>query len=272
VTDGAVIDGMATSRARCVLAPNPSPMTLDGTNTWILAEPGSPWAVVVDPGPGHAAHLHRVRDQVAAAGQRVAQILLTHSHPDHSEGATAFAELTGAPVRAADPAFRRGDEGLSPGDTVTAAGCEVHVLATPGHSADSVCLHLPADQALLTGDTVLGRGTTVIAGDGNLSDYMVSLDRLRELADQAGLAVLLPGHGPMLTSPGATLDYYIAHRHERLAEVEAALDAGDRTTDEIVARIYHDVDRALWPFAAFSVRAALQYLADQGALPPGVSP
>jgi glyoxylase-like metal-dependent hydrolase (beta-lactamase superfamily II) len=270
--DGTGIDGTGTSRARCVLAPNPSPMTLDGTNTWVVAEPGSSRAVVVDPGPDHEGHLHRVRDQLAAAGQQVAQILLTHSHPDHSAGAAAFAALTGAPVRAADPAFRLGDEGLAPGDTITAAGCEIGVVATPGHSADSVCLHLPADHALLTGDTVLGRGTTVIAGDGNLTDYLASLDRLRQLTGQAELVALLPGHGPMLSNPAATLDHYISHRHERLAEVQAALDAGDRTTDLIVARIYHDVDQALWPFAAFSVRAALQYLADQGALPPGVSP
>jgi len=245
-------------------------MTLDGTNTWVIAEPGSPRAVVVAPGPDHDGHLHRVRDQVTAAGQRVAQILLTHSHPDHSAGAAAFAALTGAPVLAADPAFRLDGEGLSPGDTVTAAGGEIHVVATPGHSADSVCLHLPADHALLTGDTVLGRGTTVIADDGNLTDYLASLDRLRELTDQAELAVLLPGHGPLLTNPATTLDYYISHRHERLAEVAAALEAGDRTTDQIVARIYADVDRALWPFAAFSVRAALEYLKDQGSLPPGV--
>ena len=267
---GAVIDGMGTTRARCVLAPNPSPMTLDGTNTWILAEPGSPRAVVVDPGPGHDGHLHRVRDQVAAAGQRVAEILLTHSHPDHAAGAAAFAGLTGAPVRAADPAYRLGDEGLSPGDTITACGCEIHVVATPGHTTDSVCLHLPADHALLTGDTILGRGTTVIANDGNLADYLASLDRLRALTDQAGLTSLLPGHGPLLTSPAATLDYYISHRRERLAEITAALEAGDRTTAEIVARVYSDVDRSLWPFAAWSVRAQLEYLKDQGSLPPGV--
>ncbi len=131
--DGAAIDGMGTPRARCVLAPNPSPMTLDGTNTWIVAEPGSPRAVVIDPGPGHEGHLRRVRDQVAAAGQRVAQILLTHSHPDHSGGAAAFAAMTGAPVRAADPAFRLGDGGLSPGDTVTAAGwCCAATCSGPG--------------------------------------------------------------------------------------------------------------------------------------------
>jgi glyoxylase-like metal-dependent hydrolase (beta-lactamase superfamily II) len=265
------IDGTGTVRARCVLAPNPSPMTLDGTNTWVIAEPGSSHAVVVDPGPDDESHLRRVYDQVTAAGQEVARVLLTHSHPDHAAGAGAFAARTGAPVQAADPAYRLGHEGLAPGDTITAAGCELRVIATPGHTSDSVCLHLPADRALLTGDTVLGRGTTVIAQDGNLADYLASLDRLRALTDQAELATLLPGHGPLLPHPAATLDYYIAHRRERLAEITAALDAGDRTTAQIVARVYADVDRSLWPFAAWSVRAQLDYLKDQNRLPPGVS-
>jgi glyoxylase-like metal-dependent hydrolase (beta-lactamase superfamily II) len=265
------IDGTGTVRARCVLAPNPSPMTLDGTNTWVIAEPGSSRAVVVDPGPDDESHLRRVHDQVTTAGQAVARVLLTHSHPDHAAGAAAFAAMTGAPVQAADPAYRLGDEGLAPGDTITVAGCELRVVATPGHTSDSVCLHLPADRALLTGDTVLGRGTTVIAHDGNLADYLASLDRLRALTDQAELATLLPGHGPLLTHPAATLDYYIAHRQERLAEITAALDAGDRTTAQIVARVYADVDRSLWPFAAWSVRAQLDYLKDQNRLPPGVS-
>jgi glyoxylase-like metal-dependent hydrolase (beta-lactamase superfamily II) len=266
----AAADGMGTARARCVLAPNPSPMTLDGTNTWVIAEPGSAQAVVVDPGPDDESHLRRVHDQVTAAGQRVARILLTHSHPDHAEGAATFAEMTGAPVLAADPAYRLGDEGLAPGDTISASGCEIHVVPTPGHTTDSVCLHLPADHALLTGDTVLGRGTTVIASDGNLADYLASLDRLRALTDQAELSTLLPGHGPLLTSPATTLDYYISHRQERLAEITAALDAGDRTTPQIVARVYADVDRNLWPFAAWSVRAQLEYLKNQGSLPPDV--
>ena len=268
--DGAGIDGAGTPRARCVLAPNPSPMTLEGTNTWVIAEPGSARAVVVDPGPDDEAHLRRVHDQVTAADRTVARILLTHSHPDHAAGAASFAALTGAPVLAADPAYRQGDEGLAPGDTITTAGCEIRVVATPGHTTDSVCLHLPADHALLTGDTVLGRGTAVIAADGNLADYLQSLDNLRTLTDEAKLSVLLPGHGPLLTSPAATLDYYITHRQERLAEVTAALNAGDRTTADIVSRVYADGDHNLWPYAAWSVRAALEYLAAKDQLPPGV--
>jgi len=267
----AAVDGQGTPRARCVLAPNPSPMTLDGTNTWLISEPGSPSALVVDPGPGDEGHLRRVSGMVAAAGQRVSKIVLTHGHPDHAEGAAAFAAMTGAPVLAADPAHRLGGEGLAPGDVLTAGGCEVRVVATPGHSADSVCLLLPADGALLTGDTVLGRGTTVIAGDGSLADYLRSLERLRALTDEARLQVLLPGHGPLLADPAGTLDYYLAHRRERLAEVTAALAAGDRSLAEIVARVYADVDRSLWPFAEWSVQAQLEYLAATGDLPPGVS-
>jgi glyoxylase-like metal-dependent hydrolase (beta-lactamase superfamily II) len=268
---GTVIDEFRTSRATCLLAPNPSPMTLDGTNTWLIAEPGSAAAVVLDPGPDDEGHLRRVCAVAAQAAQRVAQILLTHGHSDHSAGARRLAELTGAPVRAVDPAHRLGGDGLVAGDVITAGGCELRVIATPGHTSDSVCLELPADGAVLTGDTVLGRGTTIIADDGNLGDYLGSLHRLRSLADDADLKVLLPGHGPLLHDPAGTLDFYLTHRAERLAEIQAAVAAGDRTLAEIVARVYADVDRALWPFAQWSVRAQLAYLADRGALPPGFS-
>ncbi len=268
-----MIDGSGTDRARCVLAPNPSLMTLDGTNTWLVAEPGAAAAIVVDPGPDDEGHLNRVRAAAEEAGQRIKKIVLTHGHLDHSAGARRLAELTGAPVLAVDPAHRLGAaETLGPGDAVRAGGCELVVIETPGHTADSVCLLLEADSALLTGDTVLGRGTTVIAGDGNLGDYLTSLDRLRTLAGGGSLRALLPGHGPLLADPVATLDYYIEHRAERLAEIEAALDAGCRTIPDIVARVYVDVDRALWPFAELSVRAQLGYLAERGALPPGVEP
>ncbi len=263
------IDGSGTARARCVLAPNPSPMTLDGTNSYLIAEPGSTTAVVVDPGPDDEAHLLRVRATAERAGQRIAAIILTHGHLDHSAGARTLARLTGAGVRAVDPAFRLGSEGLPPGTVVTDGGCEIEVLGTPGHTSDSVSLYLRADRAVLTGDTVLGRGTTVIAGDGSLRDYLASLDRLRTLADSAPLATLLPGHGPLLADPAGTLDYYLTHRAERLAEIRAALAAGDRSAAEIVARVYADVDRALWQVAEYSVRAQLAYLGELGELPDG---
>jgi glyoxylase-like metal-dependent hydrolase (beta-lactamase superfamily II) len=263
----ASIDGSGTARARCVLAPNPSLMTLDGTNTWLIAAPGSATALVVDPGPDDDAHLRRVCSIAEQSGHRISAILLTHGHPDHSAGAAALAGLTGAKVRAVDPAHRLGDEGLPSGSVVVGGDCEVEVIGTPGHSADSVSLYLRADHAVLTGDTVLGRGTTVIGHDGSLGAYLASLERLRALAGAADVQMLLPGHGPLLRDPAGTLDFYLTHRAERLAEIKAALAAGDRSGAEIVARVYADVDRALWRFAEMSVRAQLAYLADSGELP-----
>jgi glyoxylase-like metal-dependent hydrolase (beta-lactamase superfamily II) len=257
------IDGFRTARATCLLAPNPSPMTLEGTNTWVIAEPGSPWAVVLDPGPEDEAHLRRVLAEATSGDRRVARILLTHGHPDHSAGAARLAELSGATIQVADTAGRLGAEGFADGDVITAAGCDLRVVATPGHSSDSVSLLLPADGALFTGDTVLGRGTTVIARDGNLGDYLRSLEQLRELAETVELGLLLPGHGPMLADPIATLDYYLAHRAERLDQVRSAVAAGAKTPAEIVAMIYTDVDPSVWPAAEWSVRAQLDYLAGQ---------
>ena len=250
------IDGMGTERARCVLAPNPSPMTLDGTNTWVLREPGAARSVVVDPGPEDPAHLRRVAE---VAGP-VALVLLTHGHPDHAEGARTFASLAGSvPVRALDPAHRLGSEGLAEGDVVELDGLELRVLQTPGHTDDSLTFWLPADGAMLTGDTVLGRGTTVVH---RLGDYLASLDRLRAMAE--GARVILPGHGDKLDDPVGALDFYIAHRRERLEQVENALSAGARTAREVVERVYADVDRSLWPVAESSVRAQLDYLAERG--------
>jgi glyoxylase-like metal-dependent hydrolase (beta-lactamase superfamily II) len=261
--DGKAVSGMGTGRAWCVLAPNPSPMTLDGTNTWVISEPGSSSVLVVDPGPDDEDHLRRVLDVASAGDRRVAQIVLTHGHLDHSAGAARFAELTGAPVGALDPALRLGSEGFGAGTVLDAAGCELRVVATPGHSADSLSLLLTADGGLLTGDTVLGRGTTVISDDGSLSDYLRSLDALRSLTGEFGLQVVLPGHGPLLMDPAAVLDYYIAHRRERLDQVRAAVEAGARTPAEVVAIVYAEVDRGLWPAAEKSVRAQLDYLSGQ---------
>ncbi|MDP9181664.1 MAG: MBL fold metallo-hydrolase [Actinomycetota bacterium] len=240
-----------TATAGVVLAPNPGPMTLEGTNTWVLRDPSSEPAVVIDPGPLVESHL-----QAVAAQGPVAVILLTHGHFDHSEGAHRLAELTGAKVRALDPRHRLGDEGLGEGDVVAAAGLELRVAHTPGHSSDSLCFVLP--DAVLTGDTILGRGTTVVAHpDGVLADYLESLQRLRALGDVA----VLPGHGPELTSASTAAQQYLDHREQRLEQVRAALASGATTAREVVETVYVDVDRVLWPAAEMSVRAQLDYLA-----------
>lgn len=245
----------ATTRALRLLAPNPSPMTLEGTNTWVLREPGATGSVVVDPGPLDEGHLSRVAEHGP-----VLLIVLTHGHLDHSEGAPRLHELTGAPVLARDPALCIDIDPLSEGMAKPVDGLEWLTVLTPGHSSDSVCLLLPADRALLTGDTVLGRGTTVVAyPDGRLADYLDSLQRLRDLADN-DIDVLLTGHGPVLDSPVTVLDYYLSHRKERLEQVRAAVTAGDEDAAAVVRRVYADVDTALWPAAEMSVRAQLEYL------------
>ena len=248
-----------TPLASVVLEDNPSPMTLEGTNTWVLRAPDARECVVVDPGDDDEAHQRRV----AALGP-VALVLLTHRHHDHAAGARRFAELTGAPVRALDPSLVLGSEALSDGDVVAAAGCELRVVATPGHTSDSLSFLLDGPDAggpaVLTGDTILGRGTTVIAHpDGALGPYLASLRRLGALPD--GTAVL-PGHGPELPDAPAAARQYLAHREQRLEQVRDALRVlGEAATArEVVERVYADVDRVLWPAAEASVRAQLEYL------------
>ena len=241
-----------TPYAGVLLADNPSPMTLDGTNTWVLRAAGEEACLVVDPGPDDPRHLRLVAEQGP-----VAEILLTHGHADHSAGAAALRELTGAPVRALDPGQRLGGAGLDEGDVVAAAGVEVRVLATPGHTADSLCFAV--GDAVLTGDTVLGRGTTLVAyPDGRLADYLDSLRRLHDL----GTRTVLPGHGPELPDLATVTTAYLLHRQQRLEQVRAALDhlGPDPTPMDVVRVVYADVDPVLWPAAEWSVRAQLDYL------------
>ncbi len=255
--------GRFGAAAECVLAPNASPMTLDGTNTWILRDPGTGRAVVVDPGPLDEGHLAAV----AARAGDVQAVLLTHHHLDHAEGARAFAERVGCGVRALDPELRLGSEGLADGDVVAVGDLEIRVVGTPGHTWDSLSFLLPGDGALLTGDTVLGRGTTVVAHpDGRLGAYLDSLDRLHRLAEAQEARAVWPGHGPVIDDALTVLDFYLAHRRERLAQVEAAAArlGPDATPRAVVETVYADVDPVLWGAAELSVRAQLAYLAERG--------
>jgi glyoxylase-like metal-dependent hydrolase (beta-lactamase superfamily II) len=232
-------------------------MTLDGTNTWILREPGGARSVVVDPGPLDDDHLAAVVERAGAVGV----VLLTHGHLDHSEGARAFADQVGCEVRALDPEFRYGGEGLHDGDVVGVDGLEVRVIGTPGHTSDSLSFVLPAERAVLTGDTVLGRGTTVVAHpDGMLGAYLASIHRLRNLAAEHEIDVIWPGHGPVLDDALRVLDYYVRHRAERLEQVRAAVAGGALEPMDVVRTVYADVDPRLWPAAELSVRAQLDYL------------
>ncbi|MBO0869767.1 MAG: MBL fold metallo-hydrolase [Micromonosporaceae bacterium] len=209
-------------------------MTLDGTNTWVLRLPELDGCLVVDPGPLDEAHLAAV-----AAHAPIAGVLVTHGHPDHTEGLARFLELTGAPVIQAAPGIQR--------------------IPTPGHTADSVSylVRETKSPAVLSGDTVLGSGTTVVAHpDGDLGDYLASLDRLARL----GPVTVLPGHGPPLADCAAAASFYRGHRLARLAQVRDLVAAGATTPAQIVAAAYADVDRVLWPAAELSVRAALGHL------------
>ena len=267
MTDGGWAGGRFGERGQCVLAPNPNIMTLDGTNSWVLREPGARRSIVIDPGPSDPGHLAALAEAAGGRGN-VAAVLLTHHLADHSEAAREFAESVGGGVRALDPAYRLGSEGRGDGDVVEADGREVHVVATPGHTADSLSFLLPAERAVLTGDTVLGRGTTVVAHpDGQLGAYLDSLDRLHALAEREETAAVWPGHGPVIGDALAALTYYRDHRQARLAQVEAALEhLEDEQLDaealprRVVEHVYADVDPVLWGAAELSVRAQLAYL------------
>jgi glyoxylase-like metal-dependent hydrolase (beta-lactamase superfamily II) len=222
-----------TDTASVLLANNPGLMTLEGTNSWVLRGPGSDEVVVVDPGPDDDEHIAKL----AGVG-RIALVLISHRHGDHTDAIDKLVDLTGAPVRSAGSGFLRGLSGeLTEGEVIDAAGLRITVWATPGHTADSLSFVL--DDAVLTADTVLGRGTTVIDNeDGSLADYLKS----------ANVEAVAAG--------------YLAHREQRLEQVRSALRTlGDEaTTRQVVEHVYVDVDEELWDVAEWSVQAQLDYL------------
>ncbi|MFE3293528.1 MBL fold metallo-hydrolase [Rhodococcus sp. NPDC059234] len=245
-----------TPIAAVMLENNPGMMTLDGTNTWILRAPGREEIVVVDPGEADEEHLLRI----AEVGP-VALTLITHRHRDHTEGIDRFVGLTGSPVRAVDPQFRRHtDAGLPDGELIEEVGLAIRVLRTPGHTKDSTSFVIEGEGSVLTGDTILGRGTTVLdSTDGDLGDYLSSL---RSLIDLGAGRTVLPGHGPDLPDLQSVAQAYLAHREERLDQVRAALETlgHDASVRQVVEHVYSDVDRKLWPVAEQSVRVQLDYL------------
>ncbi len=242
-----------TATAAVLLCDNPGLLTLEGTNTWVLRRPGVDEMVIVDPGPEDDAHI----ELIAGLG-KIPLVLISHKHEDHTGAIDKLVERTGAVVRSVGSGFLRGLGGpLTDGEVIEAAGLRITVMATPGHTADSVSFLL--DDAVLTADTVLGRGTTVIdKEDGSLREYLESLQRLRGV----GHRTVLPGHGPDLADLEAVSDMYLAHREERLEQVRSALRelGDDATARQIVEHVYTDVDEKLWDAAEWSVQAQVDYL------------
>src|SRR4051812_31615740 len=250
-----------------VLAPNSSGMTLDGTNTYLVGAPGDGQAVLVDPGPDDPAHLAAVEAALAARGARCVGVLVTHHHVDHAEAAIPWGGRFGAPVAAASrevagPAGRV----LEPGEQLRLAGTTVDVVATPGHCGDHLAFRLESG-AVLVGDHVLGRGTSVVTHpEGDVVAYLESLRR----GDDLGASALYCGHGPPLAQgPRAVLRYYLDHRAFRETQILDALAAGAGTVDELVASIYAEYPREVWFAAAQSTRATLVKLRAEGRVEDG---
>lgn len=248
-----------------VVAPNASHMTLDGTNTYLVGELGSGVAFVVDPGPDEPEHFARVQLALRELDAECSGVVVTHHHLDHSEAAMEWGRFFSAPVAASTKEVA-GPDGrvLGDGSTLSAAGMTLTAVATPGHTGDHLCFRLP-DGSLLTGDHILGRGTSVVAWpEGDLAAYLESLRRVLDLGPDA----LFPGHGPeLLEDPQSVISYYLEHRAWREAQICAALEDDAALAErpaELVARIYADVDPVLWPAAELSTRACLVKLAAEG--------
>jgi glyoxylase-like metal-dependent hydrolase (beta-lactamase superfamily II) len=241
------------TRVLRVLAPNPGLFTLEGTNTWVIGREPS---LVVDPGPDDAGHILAVLDEA----EPVAAILITHRHPDHAPGARRLADASRAPVYAYAP--EDGERRLASGQVVEDGGLTVRAVHTPGHSPDHLCFLLEPDGFLFTGDTVLGKGTSVVdPPEGDMAAYVRSLETLLALEPER----IYPGHGPVVFTPRGRLEFYLRHRAEREQQVQDALTAGRHTAAEMVPQIYgEELAEDMYPAAARSVLAHLLKLEREG--------
>jgi glyoxylase-like metal-dependent hydrolase (beta-lactamase superfamily II) len=265
-----VVEDVAPGVRRLV-APNPGLFTGPGTNTYLVGERR---LALVDPGPDDDSHLEAI---VAAVGDRLRWILVTHTHVDHSPLARRLRKETGAEVLGFGPApavtvpgldaFDTGfrpDRRLVDGDRLDTAERAIDVVHTPGHASGHLCFRLGAEDLLFSGDHVMEGSTVVIAPpDGDMAEYLEALERVRDLRPGR----IAPGHGGMIDDPAAVLDHYLAHRRQRERQVAdglAAAGAGGTTAEELVAAIYLEVPAPLHPIAKYSVWAHLRKLANEG--------
>ena len=245
-----------SERVARILAPNPSPMTLTGTNTYLV---GRETLAVVDPGPDLPEHLDAIVAAVAARG-RLAVSLVTHHHDDHLPAARRLRERLGVPI-AGHAELPGVDRPLRHEERVAVAGATLRAVETPGHTDDHVCFFLEAERALFSGDLIAGTGTVVVgAGRPDLARYLASLELVATLEPR----VILPGHGPLVSDAAGKIREYLEHRLGRERQVLAELAGGGRTVDQIVATIYADVRPDLHPAAARNVRSHLWKLESEG--------
>ncbi len=251
-------------RVRRILAPNPSPFTYTGTQTYIV---GRGEVAVIDPGPDLPEHVEALVE--ALSGERVAAILCTHTHRDHSPASRPLAAATGAPIVGcaplslddsgprADESFDsdyRPDRILADGERLGAGDWTIEALATPGHTSNHLCLAFDEERAVFTGDHVMGWSTTVVAPpDGDMAEYRASLDRLLGRDD----LVYYPAHGPAVTDPHGHVRRLIEHRRMREGQILAHLERGEGRIPAMVAAMYADIDPRLFPAAGRSVLAHL---------------
>jgi glyoxylase-like metal-dependent hydrolase (beta-lactamase superfamily II) len=240
-----------------ILAPNPSPMTLDGTNTYLVADTGRSRVVVVDPGPVVAEHLSAMVDEIRSRQLDVQAVITTHAHPDHAALGTQAADELGVPFIAAQEIV---DSALA---QRILTGCGISVLQTPGHSSDSLS-YVSADGVLMSGDHLLGRGTTAILHpDGSLRQYLRSLTKV----ETAEFVAIAPGHGPAMDANlgRSVIAYYRSHRLERVEQIRHHLEAGLRVVPELVQALYGPIESPIVAWSAkASTLATITYLSEEG--------
>ena len=253
---------MVTSRITLVRAPNPSPMTLDGTNSYLI-DGGNGEAICIDPGPAIDAHVEALLQRPAEMHCKISAICLTHGHPDHAPAAAILRERTGAPVYAHEASRIAHDRSLKEGDIVRAGDAALQAIATPGHSSDHLVFYEAREHALFTGDVVIGQGYVLVAPpDGDMRAYLRTLQRLFD--DFPDAQTIYGGHGEPVHDPKAKLQEYIEHRRTRENELIAALQQGERSIPELVRSIYASTDPELWPAAGEQLLAYLIALEREG--------